>query len=525
MGFIDFVTEYQFNSSNQEKALRILVKRLKRKFGNVWRYGGDDGYQELELGGVKYNSVLLFLPAGKAVRVNITSRFEWVSIDIWKKFRFDSVPSISIDIKDVENLAPVMSELINRIVNPLPKDIEIYFSPDEKGDGLISEAKRTTPLDFYERFKRSFPNVDPSDAPWELINQMARDADILVPSIIRGQKTRKGHFSVVPPGVSPVSGEIEDQKKADDSAKKGSEPILFIKVTAQDPKTKKFLPAGEVQAAQDMYKKIQASLSGPPPDSELKDVDTLFGRMAQLTQLVCKGSITSLLIAGGPGIGKTKVVFDVIKAAGLSEGSGYVKYSGKATASAIYQTLFKWRKGGLIVFDDLDSIWGDQESTNLLKAALDSYDERAITWLSARTVDVSRMSPEDKEKYFDSIDQMIEEDPGNSRIKYPSQFPFDGRVIFISNLPFKEFDTAILSRSAKIDMTITQDQVFQRMKSILPVLGGSDIPIAKKEELFDHLVGLYASKQMVSVTMREFIKGIKLLASGVPNWKELLEYL
>jgi hypothetical protein len=134
--------------------------------------------------------------------------------------------------------------------------------------------------------------------------------------------------------------------------------------------------------------------------------------------------------------------------------------------------------------------------------------------------------PRDKrEDFYDEVDQAIDEDPTSSKIKYPAMFPFEGRVIFISNLEFKKFDTAILSRSAKIDMTLTQDQVFERMRSILEDLGGRNVPMNKKIEIMDYLESLYRERKMATITLREFTKAIKLVEGGVPNWKELLEYL
>lgn len=524
MSFLRYLKEYQFHESSQTKALRILEKRLRQKIGVVHRYGGPQGYQEATLSGVPYQNVLYFLPSGRALRVNI-SKFKWMSIDIWKKFSFKSPASITLDVSDLKNLAPAVDALIDKIKNPTPQDIPVYFGPDEPGAGILTEAKRTTPQAFFELFRSRLPDRDVSSVTWTDINIVAKENDLLVPSIFRNQKVSKDRYSLIPPGVSET-GEVEDQAKLDAATKKGSEPILFIKVTAQDPVSKKFLPSGEISQAQDLYKKIQDSLkNGPVPERELKDVKTLFGRMIQLTQLVVKGTINSLLVAGGPGIGKTTDVIGTIKESGLSDGRDYIKLSGKATATSLYQVLYKWRKGGLIVLDDLDSIWSDQDATNILKAALDSYDERVITWSTGRTIDVSRMSPANREVFFDELDAQIEDDPSDSKIKYPSMFPFEGKVIFISNLPFSKFDTAILSRSAKIDMTLTQQQVFERMKSILPYLGGTSARIDQKEALLDHLIELYASKQMVSVTLREFVKGIKLLEGGVPNWKELLEFL
>jgi hypothetical protein len=207
----------------------------------------------------------------------------------------------------------------------------------------------------------------------------------------------------------------------------------------------------------------------------------------------------------------------------LVKGKDYVKLSGKATAVEIYKTLFMFRKSGLVLFDDLDSMWGNQDATNVLKAALDTSPVREISWSSNATQNVSSLSDEEREEFNDKVDEQIA--ANDEKIKYPSTFDFKGRVVFISNLKKSQFDSAILSRSAKIDMSMTAGQILQRMRTILPTLGGDDVSLEKKEELVDHLLVMHTKKQIDAVTMREFIKGLDIVRSGSPNWRALLAYM
>jgi hypothetical protein len=62
------------------------------------------------------------------------------------------------------------------------------------------------------------------------------------------------------------------------------------------------------------------------------------------------------------------------------------------------------------------------------------------------------------------------------------------------------------------------------MRKILPTLGGTDVSIELKEELLDHLLVMHKRKEITAVTMREFTKGLDIVRSGVPNWKELVVY-
>lgn len=240
----------------------------------------------------------------------------------------------------------------------------------------------------------------------------------------------------------------------------------------------------------------------------------------------------------------------VIEQNGLLKNKDYVKLSGKASPIEIYKTLFMFRDGGLVVFDDLDSMWRNEDATNILKAALDSSPVREISWVSTQTINVSRMPDDKKQELFKQIDRQIdgtdeeidvfpgdedsdEDSPkkavkkrgADTKIRYPSTFDFKGRVIFISNLKPEEMDSAILSRSAKINMELSAEQVLVRIKAILPTLGGSDVPLEKKQELLDQLVAMHGRKEITMVTMREFTKGLDIVRSGAPNWRDLLIYM
>jgi hypothetical protein len=63
------------------------------------------------------------------------------------------------------------------------------------------------------------------------------------------------------------------------------------------------------------------------------------------------------------------------------------------------------------------------------------------------------------------------------------------------------------------------------MRSILPDLGGKDVSVEIKEELIQVLVKLHKNREIDQVTMREFEKGLNIVRSGAPNWKDLVIYM
>ena len=154
-----------------------------------------------------------------------------------------------------------------------------------------------------------------------------------------------------------------------------------------------------------------------------------FNFLENYVQLVTEKKSNSLIISGNSGLGKTYRVIKKLK----ETNTDYFLVKGFATARALYDTMYR-NRNKLIVFDDCDSILEDKVAINLLKGALDSYDERVVSWLS-KTKDKS----------------------------IPLQFDFQGQIIFVSNLPLAKFDKAMKSRALTIDVFMTAEEKYDLM--------------------------------------------------------------
>ena len=546
--FKEYLNEAKFDGENMKRVMDAFQRRLPKLLGSkIYRYGGSDGTDGM--------GVLYFFK-NRAFRVRVKGS-NILGIDVWDKYALNKGPSHFIDIRQfsAENILASMTKLANIIKNPEAGKIPVKESFEIQLDEM---ARRADPKDFARMGADLFGQGAISKLTWSQIQQIAYENDVLIPGVIKGQQVDKLHWSLIPgdKGSKGSDEQTEADLENDSTVTKvggdsPDDPILYIKVTAQDPKTKRFISAADSKKAQAMYKKLANAVKGAPTEDELKDPKTMYGHMAQLVEMACKGKLRSLLIYGGPGTGKTYTIMQTVEKEGLVKGKDYVKLSGKASPIAIYETLFMFRDGGLVIFDDLDSMWGDKEATNILKAALDTSAVREISWASANTINVSKMSDAKREQLFKQIDRELhgpsdeeiddmmgddeDEDDGDTpkkkkkvakpgKVKYPSTFDFKGRVIFISNLKKEEFDTAILSRSAKIGMDMTPEQILMRMRDILPSLGGTDVSIEDKEELIKVLIKLNDEGELDQVTMREFTKGLDILRSGAPNWRELVVY-
>ena len=243
-------------------------------------------------------------------------------------------------------------------------------------------------------------------------------------------------------------------------------------------------------------------------DANVKfNINTRFSFVEKLVTMICKGIQVSGIITGEGGLGKSYTIMKTLKAnnmvdvsdiskfpAGSVLGSNtFIRVKGYSTAKGLYRTLYE-NNGRVIVLDDCDSVLVDKVALNLLKGALDSYDERIISWNA----------------------DMKDED-------LPRSFNFTGRVIFISNMAKNQFDQALRTRSMMVDLEMTATQKVERMEYIInsdDFLPEVDIEVKRMALAFiDNNKGTIAD-----LSLRTFTTVIKLVVAG-DNWEEMAEYL
>lgn len=206
-------------------------------------------------------------------------------------------------------------------------------------------------------------------------------------------------------------------------------------------------------------------------ERKFADPDVVFSDIEDLVSVVASGHQNSLIVAGMAGIGKTYHVETKMKEILGKEGIKWKHFKGgKISPYGIYSTLFEYRDDKVIVFDDSDSVWRDQDMVNMFKAALDTYDQRKLFWSSRMTQPVGGWDDVQREEHnrkCDDILQGVEEGDLGKDIKLPSEFTFTSRVIFISNLAPNKIDSAIRSRSLFMDIYLKREDVVKRIESIL----------------------------------------------------------
>lgn len=233
--------------------------------------------------------------------------------------------------------------------------------------------------------------------------------------------------------------------------------------------------------------------------------------MQELSKFVARKTVPSLMISGGPGIGKTflveKAVSDVL---GPESNGKWTSYTGTISPFEVYRQLYR-NNGKTLVFDDIDTLFKTEEGRNVLKGALDSKPIRTVTWLKRNpdVYDPASVTDPDERKRLEINEDMV-----------PNRFDFNGSVIFISNKGIKDIDPegAIASRSLYIDLHPEPEEVLDYIEEILPfivvhVIGddGNTYKINAPIELKKHVFNIIKKNPNVrDITVRKLVRAIAM---------------
>lgn len=258
-----------------------------------------------------------------------------------------------------------------------------------------------------------------------------------------------------------------------------------------------------------------APVHAKPPVETDEEVMTRIGErfdiLDQMTKATIAGDVRAMIVVGPPGVGKSYGVEKQLEHSGLFDqlSGRKIKYEvikGAMTPIGLYCTLYKHSdKNNVLVFDDCDSVFQDDLSLNILKAALDSGKKRRIYW--------------------NSDSAMLR------REGVPDMFDFKGACIFITNLQFHNLKSkklqdhleALQSRCHFLDLTLnTMRDRFLRIKQIY-----------RKGELFadydftqeqgDEVINFMEQNQtrLREMSLRMALKIADLTKVSETNWKAL----
>lgn len=220
-----------------------------------------------------------------------------------------------------------------------------------------------------------------------------------------------------------------------------------------------------------------------------------FKYVSYLTDMVIDGISPSLLITGVSGIGKTHLVKKQLEKSHKIDGIDFHFVQGHSSPMGLYSFLYNHRDA-IIVFDDCDSVFGDESAINILKSALDSYETRKVSWLSARMP-----------------------------VGMESEFNFTGQIVFISNMDASRIDEAVKSRTIVIDLQMSRSEIAEYLKELIDVI---ETKMARDQKLE---VLQYLSEHCNSFSqfnIRTFIKACRIRQMAETHhtdWKKMIMVL
>ena len=482
-----------------KKDLDVVIPKLARVVGRsandtLYRYGGGSYYQKFQKAGSGAVVGALFLTdGGKAIRFNWEavvqrdSASAITSVDVWQKGEWNlgyPKPTCTVETEDM-NIVQIVKVATQLLKQPGLKTLKEEMLLEARTMATVQQV-----IDWC-----SNNGVGLKACKSSQLQSFKDSTGMDWPPAIRSLKIKRGVFDLTKAG----------------NMGQGSDGIPVITNTAQEKHP------------------VHAETAKATASARRIPVETLFEDLNDLATLVAKKVRPSLLVVGGAGTGKTFTVMKAVKKAGLKEKENYLVVKGKTSTYGLYETLFLYHDK-LVIFDDCDDVFANGDSRNLLKAALDSYDKRIISWNSKLTMNTSGMADAEKKAYDDSLrDAMLSgawSAGDKDAQKMPSEFEFKGGVIFISNIPKDKMEQAIISRSLTIDVTLSRDEMFERIELIMKDInpGDGSATMEDKEEVLKYLKQESEAGNMGYPSMRTFVAGLEVKMSGLPRWKSLMAY-
>ena len=251
-------------------------------------------------------------------------------------------------------------------------------------------------------------------------------------------------------------------------------------------------------------------------ETETEAMDRIAARfevLDEMSRAAINGDIRAMIVSGPPGVGKSYGVETQMERASMFDKLAGKKVrfqivKGAMTALGLYSQLYKYSDTkNVLIFDDCDSVFTDDLSLNILKAALDSGKTRRICWNS---------------------DSRLLREEG-----IPNTFNFNGSAIFITNLKFGNLKSkklqdhleALQSRCHFLDLTIDGDRdKMLRIKQVHRDADGGlfsdyDFTEEQSQMVIDFMWDNHTKLREVSLRM--CLKIADLVKISPNNWKNL----
>lgn len=475
------------------KVAKLITTYLTKKVGKAYLYPSIEQYKH---GADIYTSITVLLSSVKFVRFN------------WLHGKLDQKSLHSVTIMDTGVKKEVtfnrdipLIQTLPQIVNILKHkethtEFEFYLEESVEDESIVlTEAKGDNPLDVIKGH--------------------------IVTAAKSGQK-----IAVSSLGLTGLEYKLLRQLVADNpNAFDGYRVVNAAVIKWHGVETTLANSNVKVNVATDKTKETWIK----PTDideTEAEDQITYIEKIEDLSNMLkfmVKGATNAVFVAGRGGTGKTQTVEDTLGELGMEDGNGYFKVTGSASPAAIYETLYKNKKG-IILFDDCDGALDSQDGRNLIKAATDTKSTRKVSWLKKSSAYYDPMTDGD-------LNDGSDEDDGESDIgdKLPRYFDFTGKVVFISNLNMRKLDPdgALKTRGMMIELNPSNVEMYQYMELIynkVRLSGSNELSKEKRKEVIVTLRDVISKSPENTVNLRLLVRALNLAATGLPDWGRMLRY-
>lgn len=493
--FKEYITE-ELSTGSLEKASTIILKYLRKKTA-IKKIFVNQGLEKFKNSNGAGYGVRFYAP-GKKIE---SWRFNWTSvgsansnnlssIDVWNGSTQGANYHISFD-REV-SLVQVLPQLADMIKSGKIKTGKFVTYPTdtplnegvEETLALLTEA--VDPEDAYDNVVSliSSPNFTKQKVfkVWKSVGiKIFDEMEAQNPAIIKKvgrQYVWKGSKKDITKLLSQRSNILQAIGTVSGSVRGGS--------------------AKETYSHNSQLDELESARERLTYEKQLTDLENLI-------KMTVSGASNALFIAGRGGIGKTFTVEKVLAEVGLSDGNGYFKNTGTASAAGIYSLLFK-NQDGVILFDDSDDALKDQEARNIFKAATDTKKIRKLVW---NKMGKNVVEPDEYEDPQELIDANL----------IPRYFNFTGKVIFISNLKMDKLDPdgALRTRAFMIEIDPTESEIYDFMESIVGKIkldGNFEMDLNTRKSVVDML---RKGKSKQSANLRKLSRALNMMAGTIKS--------
>lgn len=240
----------------------------------------------------------------------------------------------------------------------------------------------------------------------------------------------------------------------------------------------------------------------PITEDDLDVLQREYNSIRTYARHIAEGSLRSLIVSGPPGVGKSAMLRKFLQEFGQTGAHQYLQ--GKVTPLSLYHALYLHRAPKqVLILDDADSVFKDNDGQNILKNAMDTIAVRQITYASTSAL--------------------------LSRMNLPESFKTEGSVVLVTNVGFSG------NTRASVHLAAIKDRSF-------PLQVGSDNPRTRfamvvfmvvRQGMLDHhnfthderamlLMFLYENIERIqSLSLRTMVKLAELYKLEPTAWRDI----